>query len=250
MALTGFDEVEARSIAAALAEGGAISRVVGAGPALPGVNPFAYYDLCIVNLSQRGECREVPSSQSQRPTLFVCDSDDLGPLLGLLNEHGDFLVRPFRNGELLLRAQRLIRTSEFRLKPVHDSEHLRVLIADDDETAAVLIATILRHAGFQCECAQDGVQATEMARRKTPDVILMDVRMPEMDGFEALAALRNKPETRNVPIIMVTADQNEADIVRGLTLGADDYITKPFNSREMIARINRVLRRSDARRAA
>jgi len=81
-----------------------------------------------------------------------------------------------------------------------------------------------------------------MARKKRPDLVLLDVSMPRMNGFEALTALRGDIVTRNVPVILVSGHRDEAEVVKGFSLGADDYVTKPFNSGELMARINRVLR--------
>jgi DNA-binding response OmpR family regulator len=81
-----------------------------------------------------------------------------------------------------------------------------------------------------------------MVKESRPDVVLLDIAMPKMDGFEALTALRSDPATRDIPVVMVSAHRDEAELVKGFALGADDYITKPFNSGELMARINRVLR--------
>ncbi len=117
-----------------------------------------------------------------------------------------------------------------------------MVIADDDATTIVMISTILKHFKFECLVAHDGKQALEMARDKKPALVLLDVSMPQMDGFEALTALRGDLETRNTPVILISAHRDEAEVVKGFNLGADDYVTKPFNSGELIARIGRVLR--------
>ena len=116
------------------------------------------------------------------------------------------------------------------------------MLADDDATTIVLISTILKHFNFECEIAHNGAEAFEIARKKRPDIILLDVSMPHMNGFEALTALRSDVATMNTPILLVSTHHHEAEVVKGFSLGADDYITKPFNSGELMARINRVLR--------
>jgi DNA-binding response OmpR family regulator len=115
-------------------------------------------------------------------------------------------------------------------------------LADDDATTIVMLSTILKHFNFECDIAHDGQQALEIARRKRPALVLLDVSMPHMDGFQALIALRGDMATRNTPVILVSAHRDEAEVVKGFALGADDYVTKPFNSGELIARIGRVLR--------
>jgi two-component system sensor histidine kinase/response regulator len=116
------------------------------------------------------------------------------------------------------------------------------VVADDDATTIVLISTILKHFNFECEVARNGAEAFEIARKKKPDLVLLDVSMPQMNGFEALTALRNDCATMNTPVLLVSSHHNEAEVVKGFSLGANDYITKPFNSGELMARINRVLR--------
>ena len=123
----------------------------------------------------------------------------------------------------------------------------RVVLADDDATTVVMISTILKHFNFECDIAHDGVQALEIARKKRPDLMLLDVSMPHLNGFETLTAMRGDLATRSTPVILVSAHHDEAEVVKGFSLGADDYITKPFNSGELMARINRVLRESAER---
>ena len=116
------------------------------------------------------------------------------------------------------------------------------MLADDDATTIVMLSTILKHFNFECDIAHDGEQALEIARKNKPALVLLDVSMPHMNGFEALTALRSDTATRNTPVILVSAHRDEAEVVKGFSLGADDYVTKPFNSGELIARIGRVLR--------
>jgi len=120
-----------------------------------------------------------------------------------------------------------------------------VVVADDDATTVVMISTILKHFNFECEVAHNGEEALEIARKKRPDLVLLDVSMPQMDGFEALTALRSDNATRNTPVILVSAHHDEAEVVKGFSLGANDYVTKPFNSGELMARINRIFREQE-----
>ena len=94
-----------------------------------------------------------------------------------------------------------------------------------------------------CHVAANGKQALESARALKPSAIILDVNMPYIDGFEVLSTLRNDPETADVPIVMLTSVQQESDIVRGFGLGADDYVVKPFNPMELLARIRRLVRK-------
>jgi two-component system KDP operon response regulator KdpE len=117
----------------------------------------------------------------------------------------------------------------------------RILVVDDEERMVRFIRMNLEHDGFQVMEAFNGKQAIDKLR-DTPDLILLDVMMPDIDGFEVLETIR---EVSNVPVIMLTAKGEENDRIRGLELGADDYITKPFSPRELVGRVKAVLRRTE-----
>lgn len=117
-----------------------------------------------------------------------------------------------------------------------------ILVVDDEERMARFIRLNLEHDGFQVVEAHKGMEAIDQLRTKMPDVILLDVMMPDIDGFEALQLIR---ETSTVPVIMLTAKGEEDDRVKGLELGADDYVTKPFSPRELVSRVRAVLRRTE-----
>jgi len=118
----------------------------------------------------------------------------------------------------------------------------RVLVVDDEPRMIHFIRLNLEHDGFQVSEATSGTQALEQLRDQLPDMVLLDVMMAELDGFETLRLIR---EISNVPVIMLTAKGEEDDRVRGLELGADDYITKPFSPRELVSRVRAVLRRTE-----
>src|ERR671925_160399 len=119
----------------------------------------------------------------------------------------------------------------------------RILVVDDEERMVRFIRMNLEHDGFQVSEAFNGKQALQKLRDVNPDLILLDVMMPDLDGFEVLETIR---EGSNVPVIMLTAKGEEDDRVRGLELGADDYITKPFSPRELVSRVKAVIRRTEA----
>ncbi len=118
-----------------------------------------------------------------------------------------------------------------------------ILVVDDEERMARFIRLNLEHDGFQVVEAYRGYQALQLLRDHMPDLILLDVMMPDLDGFEVLKMIR---ETSQVPVIMLTAKGEEEDRIRGLELGADDYIPKPFSPRELVGRVKAVLRRTEA----
>jgi DNA-binding response OmpR family regulator len=123
-----------------------------------------------------------------------------------------------------------------------DFERRRILVVDDEERMVRFIRMNLEHDGFQVSEAFNGKEAIQKIRDVTPDLILLDVMMPDLDGFEVLETIR---EVSQVPVIMLTAKGEEDDRVRGLELGADDYVTKPFSPRELVSRVKAVLRRTE-----
>ena len=117
----------------------------------------------------------------------------------------------------------------------------KILIVDDEKNIADIIAFNLKKEGYQVIKAADGEEGVKMAMEENPDLILLDIMMPKMDGYEAWKKIREK---KNTPIIMLTARAEELDKVLGLELGADDYVTKPFGVRELMARVKANLRKT------
>lgn len=126
---------------------------------------------------------------------------------------------------------------------VEEAQQPLVLIADDESHAVMLLTRVLERDGFAVASARDGEEALVQARRLRPDLILMDVQMPKLNGFEVVRQLREEPETSRIPIIFVTAAAREpSDVAHGFKLGADDYIRKPYNYHELLARAHSKMR--------
>ncbi len=119
----------------------------------------------------------------------------------------------------------------------------QVLVIEDDSDILELILYNLREEGYPVTGARTGEEGLEKARREQPSLVVLDLMLPGVDGLEVCRTLKNDHKTRGIPIVMVTAKGEEADVVTGLELGADDYITKPFSPKVLIARIRAVLRR-------
>ena len=119
-----------------------------------------------------------------------------------------------------------------------------VLVVEDDGAIREMIGFSLKRAGFDAREATDSASARRAIADQVPDLILLDWMLPDVSGLELARALRRDPGTREIPIIMLTARADEEDKIRGLDSGADDYVTKPFSPRELIARVNAVLRRA------
>ncbi|MGH7374403.1 MAG: response regulator [Candidatus Rokuibacteriota bacterium] len=120
----------------------------------------------------------------------------------------------------------------------------RVLIVEDEPDIRELLVFHLQREGYQVTQCRNGAEALRVARSAPPDLVLLDLMLPEMDGLEVCRRLRQDPATQAVPVVMLTARGDEVDRVLGLELGADDYVVKPFSPRELVARIRAVLRRT------
>jgi two-component system phosphate regulon response regulator PhoB len=122
----------------------------------------------------------------------------------------------------------------------------RILVVDDEEDLLELVRYNLTRDGYRVTCVSTGEDAIEQARRETPDLIVLDLLLPNVDGLEVCRRLKGDSKTKHVPILMLTAKTEEADVVAGLELGADDYMTKPFSPRVLLARVKAVLRRKSS----
>jgi two-component system alkaline phosphatase synthesis response regulator PhoP len=121
----------------------------------------------------------------------------------------------------------------------------KILVVDDEAVLVEMIAYNLEQAGYQVTTTADGASALQATHRETPDLVILDLMLPGMDGLEVCRQLRRESNTATTPIVMLTAKGDEIDKVVGLEVGADDYITKPFGRRELLARVRALLRRAD-----
>lgn len=122
----------------------------------------------------------------------------------------------------------------------------KILVVDDEKDLQELLAYNLKREGYTVSLAGDGAAALGIIDKEPPDLVLLDIMLPGVQGLDVLRRLRSNPETQSVPVILLTAKSEELDKILGLELGADDYVTKPFSPREVIARVKAVLRRSSA----
>jgi DNA-binding response OmpR family regulator len=125
----------------------------------------------------------------------------------------------------------------------------RVLVVEDEQDVAELLRYNLAREGYDVTVAPNGADAVSVARSSVPDIILLDIMVPQLNGWEVCRRLKSEPETRAIPIIMVTGRVEEGDKVLGFELGADDYVTKPFSPLEVVARVRAVVRRARLSRA-
>ena len=124
---------------------------------------------------------------------------------------------------------------------------MKVLVVDDEKDITALVAYHLEREGFRVLQAHDGFQALDLVKRERPHLLILDLMLPQMSGLDVCRRLRKEPDTVRLPILMLTAKAEESDKVLGLELGGDDYLTKPFGPRELVARVKALIRRSEDR---
>jgi DNA-binding response OmpR family regulator len=186
-----------------------------------------------------------PGTAYLLPLVFVGNRDHLLSLeQGVQSLATEFLMDSWQPEEALVRLS--LALSQQHAGPTHASpnrtptaERSRVAIADDDPTVLALVRTALANFGMDCYTAADGPAALETIRRYRPQAAVLDVNMPGMDGYEVLSAVRK--EEIPVRVLLLTARQQEGDVIRGFALGADDYVVKPFSPMELVARMKRLL---------
>jgi len=125
-------------------------------------------------------------------------------------------------------------------------EAARILVVEDERDIAALVAYHLAREGYRVRTAASGLEALEDVARERPDLVVLDLMLPGLSGYDVLAELRRRPELAALPVVVLTARREEADRIRGLELGADDYVTKPFSPQELVLRVAAVLRRAQA----
>ncbi|MBC7327016.1 response regulator [bacterium] len=118
----------------------------------------------------------------------------------------------------------------------------KILVVDDEKPIVRLVQVNLEHAGYEVVTAYDGKEALEKVEQEKPDLIILDVMMPQMDGFEVMQRLQANPKTRDIPVIMLTAKAQDADVFRGWQSGVTLYLTKPFSPFELISFVRRIFR--------
>ena len=264
IALVGFAEIEAERMCAALARIGAKPRLFAADDP-PDCDPIRDCDVVIVNVRT-----ETMDAQWLSPAFVALPGMPLvlvGAREHLLALHPsvqsraqEFLIDGWQPEEALMRIRFALSRagapaantpsaveSPSTAEPLSAAPPARpmsasrpeVLIAEDSLTIQLLVRSVLENCGMECRVASTGTDALRMLRENLPHVAVLDVNMPGLDGVEVLAAIRS--EAMPVRVILLTALQSESDIIRGFTSGADDYIVKPFNPMELVARLKRLL---------
>lgn len=136
------------------------------------------------------------------------------------------------------------------MNPLPASNQTSLLVVEDEQDLLEVLRFSLSREGFTVRTAENGEDAIRLVREKRPDLLVLDLMLPTIDGLSVCRALRSNEQTRDLPVVMLTAKGEESDIIKGLEAGADDYVTKPFSPKVLLARINAVLRRSEASSSA
>jgi CheY-like chemotaxis protein len=246
IAVVGFSPDEASPFQKLLDGANAFCRVLSQQDAsAAGLRPF---DLSLIRLDDK-EISPLLSEKdpSQRIPFLLVGSPAavLRNVAAGQDKTTDFLVKGVWSAdELLLRVLKLLMTNQAKRATSQSSVKKTAVIADDDSSITTLLSMTLKKAGFETHVASDGGQAVEVAKKVRPDLMIVDVNMPHRDGFEVLSMLRQSPETSATKVLMLTACEQEVDVLRGFGLGADDYVIKPFNPMEISARVKSLLARA------
>ena len=159
----------------------------------------------------------------------------------------DFLGEPWSDAELVARLFRLIAAPRDYASLAADRARPQILLADDDPSWISLAEATLRSHGLVCHTATDGLNALRLARQLLPDVIVLDVKMPRMDGFEVLETIRREPLLEALPVALLTGCDDTQEVSRGAELGADDYLVKPLSPTVLLNRVKRLLSAAPSR---
>jgi CheY-like chemotaxis protein len=176
--------------------------------------------------------------ESDRATLsFLARFPQAGPR--------EFVPGPCPIDELLWRSALILgrMPAPKSNKKSRKRQHPALVIADSDPASLTLVETVLTQEGVECHVADSGSLALELIKATTPDAVILEVTLPGADGFQLLAEIRRDPALASMVVILLTSRQAEADVLRGFSLGADDYVTKPFSPLELAARLKRALAR-------
>ena len=238
LALYGFDTPEADVVSSVLDLAGAFCRSIPGVPGTP-LEPLASsFDGAIVHLGPTIDLKLLAASG--KPILVAAPHAVLAERLGSIRTYAaDSVGYPCSAEELLLRVYSSI---AFRAPAEAPSSGPPVvLIADDDPSIRTLVRATLGNKEVECRMAEDGEAALRMAREIRPAVLVLDVNMPQIDGFEVLSTLKSESATASLRVLMLTGCEQETDVVRAFGLGADDYLVKPFNPMELSVRVRRLI---------
>lgn len=246
-ALIGLNDLEALSIGDALSNSRTSAVRIAADTTMVGISSLAPYDACIVNVGSIFATEAVtgirPADLERRRVLGILDESEVATTdLAFSHPDWEVIVRPLRVAEVLMRLARLLSRVVTAGLSQPDDGNPRVLAVDDDPTARALLSAVLESAGFKGDCVPNASEALAALAASRFDLVLLDLGMPDIDGFKVLKAIRQNPSDRSPAVVIVSSAAAEDSVLRGFGLGVDDYVTKPFSPRELIARCRRAIR--------
>lgn len=251
LALIGFAKAEANKILQAFTQAKVSSTVLDWAEVLPQSESLRQHDLFLLNLPRENTdalwLKISDLTRIKKPIICIGYANLLlSHMHKIKNSVAEFLLAPVDEEEVLVRVYNVLSevAREQAAKGLPQNEHVKVVIADDDPTTLTLVSTILKKHDIECHVAQNGREVIELCLSLCPDAAIFDISLPYIDGFEVLTTLKNNGQTFEIPTILLTARKQETDIMRAFALGADDYMTKPFNPMELIARLKRLLKLS------
>jgi PleD family two-component response regulator len=249
LALIGFAKAEASKILQAFVQAKISSTVLDWTEVLPQSESLKQHDLFLLNLPRENTdslwLKISDLTRIKKPIICIGYANLLlSHMHKIKNSVAEFLLAPVDEEEVLVRVYNVLSeiAREQVAKGIPQKQHVRVVIADDDPTTLTLVSTILKKHDIECHVAQNGQEVIDMCLNLCPDAAIFDISLPYLDGFEVLTTLKNNGETFEIPTILLTARKQETDIMRAFALGVDDYMTKPFNPMELIARLKRLLK--------
>lgn len=243
IALIGVPSDRSSQLAAIFDHVNAFCRVIPKQDVIAGtLRPF---DLAVLYLEPQEPVSFLNNEEitGRVPFLFIGSPSDISRnLFQLRGRTNDFVIADtWSPEELSLRALRLVLATTGSEKTAAKPSTPKLIIADDDTSITSLLNVTLKKLGYDCHIVSDGGKAVDLAKQINPDLMILDVNMPHRDGFEVLSMLRQDPETSSIRVLLLTAMEQEQDVLRGFGLGADDYVVKPFNPMEIRARVQRLL---------
>jgi two-component system, cell cycle response regulator DivK len=245
--LIGFPESQSLRVRSAFDKVKAVARDLGDLSAGLGMDALHTHDLIVLNACTAEGVRSWDSVFAQpllqKPVLVVASrSALLDSKLALAERAVDFVLEPWDSEELLCRAQKVI--GQKASVPQQQTERKgkpKVVLADDDPIIHALLTPMLAKLGMDCYAAHDGLEALDAVSRLSPDVLILDIGMPRMNGISVLREIRKVQQNRDLGILMLTARQQRNDMSMALAYGANDYATKPFDPEDLMIRIRRLV---------
>ncbi|MEW6126114.1 MAG: response regulator [Acidobacteriota bacterium] len=249
MAVIGFENSEADKILKTFTPTQISSTVLEWAEVLPQSESLRQHDAFVLNFPSKNNdavwLKLSDLSRVKKPIICIGHAALLLQRAHKIRDYvSEFLITPVREEELLLRLYNALSAvvTETAGQTVAKNATVKVVLADDDPTTVTLVSTILRKYDIECHIAQNGQEVVDLCKAVQPDAAIFDISLPYIDGFEVLKLLKNDATTFEIPVILLTARKQETDIMRAFALGTEDYITKPFNPMELIARLKRLLK--------